>query len=232
MRQRNGIGSLPAASQARPQFDRHQEALRTSSELTIIFRRMYQREGMMITPEAVIQILNQAGVKFVLMGTHGIGGWRDQPRATQDVDVLVAKRFHRKAVAAIHVAFPDLTIQETPVVTRFLDPRTNQPLIDLMKPSAPLLQQAFRNVVNAGDTHLVPDLEMALASKFAAMISPHRVEDKKLIDAGDFVNMVRTNAAAINRPKLRRLGDKAYPRGGDEILRLVDDVEAGRRIQF
>src|SRR6516225_5621358 len=77
---------------------RHRIALTKSSQLTTIFRRMYKPKAAMITPEAVIKILNKAKVKFVLMGTHGIGGWRSEPRATQDVDVLILKSHHRKAV--------------------------------------------------------------------------------------------------------------------------------------
>lgn len=69
----------------------HREALRIGSALTLHFRRKYQPEAIMVTPEAVIEILKKAKVKFVLMGTYGIEGYRTQPRATQDVDVLVRK---------------------------------------------------------------------------------------------------------------------------------------------
>jgi hypothetical protein len=211
---------------------RHSEALRTSSALTDIYRRMYQREAAMISPEAVIQTLNEAEVRFVVMGTHGVGGWRDQPRATQDVDILVQKRYHRKAMAAIRQAFPDLTVQDTPVVTRFIDPHTNKPVIDLMKPSAPLLQRAFRNTILVSNSHRVPNLEMALALKFAAMISPNRPHDKKLIDGGDFTNIVRHNDSDIDLDKLRRLADLVYDGGGEEVLRMVEDIRAGRILQL
>src|SRR5947209_20619187 len=100
----------------------HRIALRKSSQLTAIFRRMYKPQAAMVTPEAVIRVLNQAKVKFILMGTHGIGGWRSEPRATQDVDVLILKSHHRKAVAAIKKAFPSLAMQDLPAVTRFVDP--------------------------------------------------------------------------------------------------------------
>ena len=32
----------------------------------------------MVTPEDVIAVLNEAGVRFVLMGTHGISGWSER----------------------------------------------------------------------------------------------------------------------------------------------------------
>ena len=69
--------------------NRHWEALRTSSFLTDTFNRMYRPMAAKVKPEKVIEVLNAAGVHFVVMGTHGAGTWRSQPRATQAVDVLV-----------------------------------------------------------------------------------------------------------------------------------------------
>jgi hypothetical protein len=209
----------------------HLEALHTSSALTLHFRRTYQRGAAMITPEGVIAVLHQAGVRCVLMGTHGLGGWRSEPRATQDVDVLVRKKDVRKAVRALGQAFPDLRTEDTPVLTRFIDPATGKPVIDVMKPTQAVYRIVFRHTLRVGDTHFIPGLEMALASKFAAMVSPNRPPDKKLIDAGDFVNVIRYNRDQIDLPKLKRLGDKFYPNGGTEILRLVEDIDAGRSIQ-
>jgi hypothetical protein len=193
---------------------------------------MYRPKATMVKPEKVIRVLNGAGVRFVVMGTHGITGWRDEPRATQDVDVLVRSRDHRKAVAAIQNAYPKLKLDETPVVTRFVDPTTEKVVIDLMKPYYELYKLVFKNSVKVEGDYLIPDLEMALASKFAAMVSPNRRPDKKLIDAGDFVNVVAHNRKEIDLPKLSRLGDKVYPGGGDEIRQLVDDIDAGRQIRL
>jgi hypothetical protein len=209
----------------------HLEALRISSELTCTFRRMKQRNEAMITPQGVIDVLVKAGVKCVLMGTYGITGWRSEPRATQDVDVLVTKRDIRKAVRALREAFPDLSVSDTPVVTRFVDPAAGLPVIDVMKPTQPIYQIAMRYTLPIGNTHRIPDLEMALISKFAAMVSPNRRSDKKLIDAGDFINIVQHNRENINVPKLKRLADKVYSNGGAEMVRLIADIDAGRTIQ-
>jgi hypothetical protein len=176
--------------------------------------------------------LNKANVKFVLMGTHGIGGWRSEPRATQDVDVLVRKRDHRKAAEALRHAFPNLEVTEFPVVTRFTDPATGYSVIDLMKPTQPVMQMVFRNTMPVGRTHVIPKLEMAIVSKFAAMTSPNRAMDKKLIDGGDLVNMVKTNRDSLDRAKLNRLAEKIYPGGGVELSEMVDDILADRPIQF
>ena len=210
----------------------HRRALGTSSALTGYYYEMYRPGVTMIHPRKVIRLLNGAGVRFVLMGTHGIGGWRKQPRATQDVDVLVAKKDHDKAVQVLQRAFPSLVLKDAAVVSRFIDPAIDEPVIDLMKPVDDILKLAFRYSVRVGKSHKIPDLEMALASKFAAMVSPYRDYDKKLIDGGDFVNIVTYRHKQINRAKLKRLADKVYKGGAAEIIKMVDDIKAGRPISF
>jgi hypothetical protein len=211
---------------------RHGEALRKSTEITRTLRKMYWPEVSMVAPAVIISVLNDAGVRFILMGNYGIGGWRSEPRATQDVDFLVRARDHRKAVRAIQDAFPQLQVVDYPVVTRFLDPVTKAPLIGLMKPNQPLFKVAFRQTVLDAEGYLIPNLEFALACKFAAMVSPNRADEKKFLDAADFTSIVRKNLAAIRQDRLRRLGEKVYPGGGAEIIGLVEDIKAGRRIVF
>jgi hypothetical protein len=60
----------------------------------------------------------------MLAGAHGIGGWTNESRTTQEVDVFVATRHLKAAVRAIQAAFPRLELRDTPIVARFADPRT------------------------------------------------------------------------------------------------------------
>lgn len=186
----------------------------------------------MIAPEDVIHVLNEAGVRFMLMGNYGITGWRVERRASEDVDVLVRTRDHRRAVDTITHCFPDLQMQDFPVVTRFVDPITKIPVIDLMKPNQPLFKVAFRQTIFVEEGYRIPNLEFALACKFAAMVSPNRVLEKKHLDAADFISMVVKNGSAIRLDRLRRLGERVYPGGGAEIIHLVEDAKAGRRLEF
>jgi hypothetical protein len=160
-----------------------------------------------------------------------VGGYRDQPRATDDIDFLVRLADLPKAIQVIQAAFPELTCQDTVVVTRFIDPSTKKPVIDLMKPTQDVFKMAFRHSVQVGG-HRIPSLEMALVSKFAAMTSHNRDYDKKLVDGGDFANIVKNNLKKINRAKLRRLADRVYPNGGQEIIAMIENLEAGRPIKF
>lgn len=208
----------------------HRHSLETVRFLTRTQYRMHRPDAMQVEPKELIRLLNRSGVKFVLMGQHGISGWLSEPRATRDVDVVVQKRHHAKAVRAIQAAWPELVKKEFPVVTRFLDPANQEPVIDVMRPTD-VYAEAFKNCVRIGKTHDVPNLEFALAAKFAAMVSRNRDIPKKLSDASDFAQMVFRNHADINFDRLRSLGDAVCPGGGQELVRFVEDVKAGKPLR-
>jgi hypothetical protein len=209
----------------------HLRAMATSSTLAGFFRDMYRPGATMASPKKIIRLLNEAKVSFVLMGAHGVGGWRRKARSTEDVDVLVAKKDHAKAVRVLRSAFPKFIVEDGVIVTRFKDPITKETRIDLMKPLQKVYQMAFRHTRRIGDSHRVPDLEMALISKFSAMVSPHRQVPRKIQDAADFADILTHNQANVNMPKLGKLANQVYFGGQKEIFQLVKDILAGRPIQ-
>lgn len=211
---------------------RHAQALAVSSFCAQSQRQLLHEDGTRIGPLEVIRVLIAADVDFVLMGTYGIVGWRRQGRATKDVHILVKKKDHRTAVAAIVKAFPDLQVKDYAVVTRFTDPTIREAVIDLMKPAQEIHKAAFSNTIWVDESYQVPNLEMALVSKFAAMTSPNRSYEKKLVDGGDFVEMVKKNYKKIDRTRLALLANKVYRGGAAEIVKMIDDLKAGRRIEF
>ena len=75
----------------------HMQALHISSEVTSWFRQERQPQVLHVTPERVLATLRRAGVNCVVMGTHAVNTYRDEARATQDVDVLVTKKDVRKS---------------------------------------------------------------------------------------------------------------------------------------
>jgi hypothetical protein len=206
----------------------HRTALRISSNVTRNIRQLQGRTKLDIQPRHVIKVLNKARVQFTLVGAHGIAGWLLDPRASQDVDFMIHAQ-HKKAVQAVRKAFPDLRVVDLEVVTRFMDPATDRPVIDLMKPDSDLHQNVADYTVPVGRTHRVPDLEMALALKFAAMDSPNRNEIKKGQDAVDFASMVAAHGDEIADDKLFSLGEMVKNGGGKEILKLVEEARAKSR---
>jgi hypothetical protein len=186
------------------------------------------------TPQAVIRVLNVEKVRFMLMGAYAIAGWTRMPRATMDVDVLVATRGLRKAVRALLTAFPHLLAEDNEVVTRLRDPGTGNVVIDVMKPNQPLYRDALKYthpVASEGQKYLIPSLELALAMKFSAMISLTRADHKKMYDAGDFIRVVNANAD-IDLEKLHMLGQLVYNGGGAEVVEKVRQVRAGERMRL
>jgi hypothetical protein len=189
---------------------------------------MSQRE---IGPVDVARVLDAAKVKYVLVGAHATNGYTGRPRATVDVDLIV--QFPKKASQAIARAFPRLRMKDTPVVIRFID--GDQEAIDLLKPNTsklwPALMKHALSLVVDGYTVRVPSVEGVLAAKFSAMVSIGRRLADKMIDGGDFIRVVEANPT-LDAELLERFGDLVYPGGGKEILKLVADARAGRRLEF
>jgi hypothetical protein len=184
-----------------------------------------------ISPQDVIAVLNEAKVKFVLVGAHGLSGWVAKPRATEDVDVVVMDRHLKKATRALMAAFPGLEAQDEAVVIRFRDKASGEVAIDVLK-QRELYREAFKHtrIVSAsGRSYRIPTLEMALTMKFAAMVSPNRAEANRFLDAHDFIRMVQANKE-VDRKKLAILGELVFSGGGPEVLEMVRKVHAGEKL--
>jgi hypothetical protein len=209
----------------------HAYGIRVSSRLTTDYRRRLRRGIVDVTPEEVIDCLNQAEIKnWVLMGLHGYVGYLSMPRATQDVDVMVPFSQRKRATQAIAERWPMLQQVDLPQVTRFLDPTDldpegkPKPLIDIMLPwgkyQATILKEHV--IVDPQANSRYPTLEAALVSKYAALVSPHRSREKKEYDAGDFRRIVRANHEQIDREKLTKLANQVWEQGGQEILSFIE----------
>lgn len=221
--------------QARPTKDlvrEHLQALHTSSELTTWFRRVREPQVEKVTPEGIIAALNRAGINPVLMGTHGLVAYRSEPRATQDVDLLVTKKDVRKAVAALEQEYPYLEVLDSSIVTRLLDPVSQKVVIDVIKPASQAMKLVFRHSLKIGRTHRIPELEMVLVCKYLAMVAPNRREAKRQVDLGDFIDVVENRRSSLDLGKLEHLADLVQPRCGQAILRVIADIDAGRRIRL
>ena len=185
----------------------------------------------MITPQQVIDVLVAAGVKkWVLMGLHGYVGYLAEPRATQDVDVLVGIRERGRAMKAILAAWPRLQVHERPEVLRFIDPNeldfTGAPkvVIDIMLPKDEVYKTILNEcvLIQEPTQHHIPTLEAALVAKYAAMIALSREYKKKLQDSLDFRLIAVPNREAINVSELHRLAEFVYLGGGDEIVHFLE----------
>jgi hypothetical protein len=72
---------------------------------------------------------------------------------------------------------------------------------------------------------------MAVALKFAPMVSLTRADKDKYQDAHDFLALVENNPE-MDSEKLAELGDLIYPAGGTELLELVRKARAGEKMNL
>lgn len=190
----------------------------------------------------VLRTLIQKKVPFVLTGAHGIAAWTGRPRATKDIDLLVkGGRNHARAVKAIKELYPQLEVRNFMGVTAFFLPGEKESVVDVIFPHRSDLEETLAHPVwteNKKENlqYRVPALEAALANKYGAMLTPTRDLDDRQQDAVDFTRMVKHSFDEGQRPidlqRLEVLGEKVWPGGGQEVLRLVEQVRAGRPINF
>ena len=162
-----------------------------------------------------------------------MSGWVADPRATRDVYVVVMSRHLKRATRALLEAFPHWEAVEHPAVVRLRDRASGNVVIDLLK-QRELYCEAFNHthlVSAAGQTYKIPSLEMALAMKFAAMLSPNRDDADRYQDAHDFINIVRANPE-IHREKAAVIGELVFAGGGEDLLEMVRKVRAGEKLNI
>jgi hypothetical protein len=223
----------------------HNEAVQESDFLQRQYRAQWSSQ-VAASPVDLYQILRtltEKKIRFVLTGAHAIGGWTGRPRSTQDVDILVkGGRSHARAVNAIKALYPQLEVRLFTGIVSFFIPGERDSVIDVIYPHRADIEETLANPVWTQDTarglrYRIPSLEAALANKYGAMITPSRDPQKRTIDAADFGWMVKHSMdegqQPIDLPKLSALGEKVWPGGGgEEIVRMVDKVKAGRPISL
>jgi hypothetical protein len=191
----------------------------------------------------VLKTLSQKRIPFVLTGAHGIAAWTGRPRDTQDVDILVKPgRNYTRAVNAIRALYPQLEMRKLTRMTIFRVPGEQHAVIDVVCPLRADNEETLANPTwteneAEGLRYRIPSLAEALANKYGAMLSPTRELGKRIMDMADFTFMVAHSLDEGREPidlrRLEFLGEKVWPGGGGaEILRLVEQVKAGKVIKI
>jgi len=158
------------------------------------------------------------------MGLHGYARYMPEPRATQDVDIMVPKRQRKRAMKAIQQAWPTLATREISEVIRFLDPSDGgtegepKPVSHLILPLPQFHQTILKEfvIVEPVTKHRIPCLEASLVAKYALMVSLVRNQRRKEQDSADFRSITCANYDEIDRVSTHRLADEVFPGAGDE----------------
>jgi hypothetical protein len=206
----------------------HFECLETSTEISAYCVPNY------IRPLDVLARLDRAGVRSVLVGSHGIGGWMQEQRAARETAVLVAAGNHRKAVRALLTAFPHLRPQVHEVGTKLCDPDPQGVVINVLKAVEPILRKTLVRAVAVRArrrSYLIPSLETALALEFGPMIRLPWSDADKYMHAHDFLCILKA-CPDMDLKVLAACGELLYKGGGVEILEDVRRVRAGERMRL
>ena len=206
----------------------HDHSLTVSTCLSRLYVKNF------VSPTRVIDALNRTGARFILSGSHAVGGWANTPRATADVDVLLVPRHVRRAVAAIGAGFPRLVAVESSTAIQFWHPRSGNVLIDLKKQGRPLYCQARQHtyrITTRRRSYCIPSREFALAMTFDGIRRATRDQSTKLYGVARFMEIVKANPV-IDLAQLRRLGELLYAGGGREVLEMVRRVRSGEPLEL
>ena len=190
---------------------------------------------------SILRTLTQKRIPFILTGADGIAGWTGKPRNTEDVDILVKPgRNKTRAIKALQDLYPQLEVRDFHGLTGFFLPGERSSVIDVTYPHRADIAETLANPTwteneKEGLRYRVPSLEEALANKYGAMLSPSREMDRRMVDAADFMRMVKhaedQGQKRIDLQRLEFLGEKVWSAGGGKgLLCLVEQVKAGKAI--
>jgi len=208
--------------------DIHAYSLETSAALSEYFVPGY------IKPLDLIAVLIGVGVRSVLAGSHGMGGWKQKPRASRDTVLLVGSRNHGKAVRTLVAAYPHLLAEGNEIGTRLRDPNPAGVVIDVWKPVQPLLHQALvktRTVHVDGCACLIPSLEAALALVFDPLTRLDWSSPEKYESAHDFIRIVECNPD-LNLKEVAALCELIYEGAGADAAAQVKRLRAGEKLNL
>lgn len=210
------------------------QSVALSSQLSKIPMVGHEQPGEVIrvAPEDVVPVLIAQKIDFMLVGAYGISGWLMQPRATQDVDVLVRTMDRGKTASALLQKYSDWAVEKCPQVWRL--GKNDQVLVDIMLTNSPLHKRVFKEfafTVVSGTKVKVPKVECAITMKFSAMTGHYRRQEKKYLDAADFVSMINKNKK-LDLDLLHELAELQYSGAGAELLKYVEEARAGRSLRI
>jgi hypothetical protein len=211
----------------------HRDSLKTSTLLSQYSARMLDVDGF-IKPLSIFRVLNEAKIRFMLIGAHAFGGWMGEPRARSDVEILTAAKSHVGALRTLMASFPHLKAGEQESATRLSSGERDVFGVTVWRPAKSLYREAYNHpwaVLCGVRSYVIPSLEMALAMTFERMKNLPRGDADVYQNAHDFILMVKTNPA-IDLKTLARLGKLACQGGGREIVDKVRAIEAGQKFQL
>jgi hypothetical protein len=212
-------------------IDFHEQTLKRSVQIAKASAHFYPR-WRFVSPFEVVRILNRERIRFVLIGSFGLCGWRKESLAAGYAEALVGGTVWKKAVAALADVLPKLWARESQESVELRHPATGRTAVKVVKPIRQPYCEVIRNAEcirgNSG-SYRFPNLEMALTLTFADITGEDRCRADRYQAAHDFVCIVKANEN-IDEEKLRHLGSMISPRSGKDVLARVGRIRRGEKL--
>lgn len=169
-----------------------------------------------------IAVFESNRAAWALVGAHAVG-ILTEPRATADFDFIVETRKLDAIVRDLSGAFGELDAREIGAAVRLTAIDINL----IRSTNHALFQEALREVRTVGDWKL-PRIEVLIALKFLAAISPWRDRVRKTRDMSDIAALyLAGEVPPLDREETIRLGGLAYPGAERELRDLLDRIDRG-----
>lgn len=179
------------------------------------------------TIKRIVSVLDRLGIRWCLIGAHAIGEYTE-PRATEDVDLLVDDRRMPKLLTALHAELGDLDVDDIgPAVRlRAVD-------VDLVRASSnEVFRRSLSDTVDV-DGWRFPRRESLLVMKFMAATSPFRGLDRRRQDMVDLITLYRSiDPDDVDRDHVATLAATIYSGADSELLGLLDKIDADEPISI
>ena len=181
----------------------------------------------------LIQLLDEAGARYALVGGHAVSA-HTRPRLTVDVDLVVEAR-KRAAIERAAIAH-GFQVKGEKDVLRLVDSghAADAPVADLLlADSHPVWAEALRTSVTGvyqGHGLPVATTPALVAMKFVAATSPDRPQEDRLQDVSDVSRLVKTGWTEADSVEALRIVSLAHSGAAQELDRLISDLRAGRPV--
>lgn len=175
----------------------------------------------------VIATFDELGVRWCLIGAHAIGEYTE-PRATEDVDLLVDDRRMPKLLSLLGDRLGPLDVDDIGAAVRL---RALQ--IDLVRASANSVFRTALAEATTIDAWRIPTREALLVMKFMAATSPFRGLDRRRQDIIDLVRLYRAiDPDDLDRPTISRLAGMMYGGADAELSELLGRIDRDEPISL
>ena len=173
----------------------------------------------------IVEIFQQLGARWALVGAHAIGTFT-QPRATTDFDFVVEERKLRAILKALEHEFGELDAVDLGPAMRLkaLD-------VDLIRSTThSLFTEALSHARSVADWN-VPVPEVLLVLKFLSAVSPWRERTKRMQDMVDLTTLfMALGRETLDEELMAKMAAQVYPGAEKEFDALLGRIERGEPV--